>query len=242
MNALSEFGTRLGRRGHARFASCTYAVHHPVRSSDAKLDMPGPQNTKRKKKQQAAKEKVKAKKTILAEVQQNVAQQPTSPAIDYENQDEIVYLASRRASVENKIDPKRRHSNSRSQSRENILLDSTGYSKNLHDTTARSPELWVAEPFITDPGNGPRVKDMRAYLSSFFCPPVTYDDPQCSAFAREEVLGLLEAVLPHEVALVCTRFFFSNPCCMLTSAHRYSGTTRRAGTLARVRHVNDSTA
>ena len=58
-------------------------------------------------------------------------------------------------------------------------------------------------PYIHDPGNGPRVRDTRAFLSSFFAQPPSLDDPLCAEFAQQEVCQMLYTVLPEETALVC---------------------------------------
>ena len=59
-------------------------------------------------------------------------------------------------------------------------------------------------PFIEDPGNGPRVRDVRAFLSSSFASPPSMDDPLCAEFAQDEVLQMLCSVLPEETATVRT--------------------------------------
>ncbi|KAJ7179584.1 hypothetical protein C8R46DRAFT_1074163 [Mycena filopes] len=58
------------------------------------------------------------------------------------------------------------------------------------------------KPFIHDPGNGHRVRDTRAFLSSFFAQPPALDDPLCAEFSQEEVLQMLCTVLPEETALI----------------------------------------
>ncbi|KAJ6614668.1 hypothetical protein B0H10DRAFT_2221067 [Mycena sp. CBHHK59/15] len=59
------------------------------------------------------------------------------------------------------------------------------------------------KPFIHDPGNGPRVRDTRRFLtSSFFAQPPALDDLLCAEFAQEEVLQMLCTVLPEETALI----------------------------------------
>ncbi|KAH7921140.1 hypothetical protein BV22DRAFT_1132543 [Leucogyrophana mollusca] len=57
-------------------------------------------------------------------------------------------------------------------------------------------------PNIYDPGNGPRVRSARAFLSSFFAQPPSLDDPLCAEFAQEEVLQMLCTVLPEETAII----------------------------------------
>ncbi|KAH6911935.1 hypothetical protein BKA70DRAFT_1265951 [Coprinopsis sp. MPI-PUGE-AT-0042] len=64
-------------------------------------------------------------------------------------------------------------------------------------------ELVMKPAFIHDPGNGPRVRDTEAFLSSrFFAQPPALDDPMCAEFAQEEVLQMLMTVLPHETARI----------------------------------------
>ncbi|KAJ7260937.1 hypothetical protein B0H12DRAFT_364624 [Mycena haematopus] len=58
------------------------------------------------------------------------------------------------------------------------------------------------KPFIHDPGNGHRVRDMRAFLSSFFAQPPAVDDPLCAEFSQDEILQMLCTVLPEETALI----------------------------------------
>lgn len=68
------------------------------------------------------------------------------------------------------------------------------------------PSTGLENPFICDPGNGPRVKDAGAFLASFFCPPPSLEDETCASFSRAGVLHVLEAVLPKEIALVSVLF------------------------------------
>jgi len=63
-------------------------------------------------------------------------------------------------------------------------------------------DILPREPPIYDPGNGPRVKDLHAFLASSFCSPPSLDDELCAEFAQEELLDMLYTVLPHELALV----------------------------------------
>ncbi|KAJ7682884.1 hypothetical protein B0H17DRAFT_942495 [Mycena rosella] len=60
------------------------------------------------------------------------------------------------------------------------------------------------KPFIHDPGNGQRVRDMRAFLTSpfNFAQPPALDDPLCAEFSQNEVLQMLCTVLPEETALI----------------------------------------
>jgi hypothetical protein len=65
----------------------------------------------------------------------------------------------------------------------------------------------LQKPFIHDPGNGHRVRDMRAFLSSFFAQPPALDDPLCAEFSQDEVLQMICTVLPEETALVRSSIF-----------------------------------
>jgi hypothetical protein len=61
----------------------------------------------------------------------------------------------------------------------------------------------LEEPCIHDPGNGPRVRDIHAFLKSrFFAQGPALDDPLRAEFAQEEVLQMLKTVLPEEMAMV----------------------------------------
>ncbi|KAJ8518731.1 hypothetical protein ONZ45_g4250 [Pleurotus djamor] len=64
-------------------------------------------------------------------------------------------------------------------------------------------EVALKQPYIYDPGNGPRVRNTRMFLSSsFFAQRPAYDDPMCAEFAQEEVLQMLMTVLPEDLALI----------------------------------------
>ncbi|KAJ4478132.1 hypothetical protein J3R30DRAFT_3479680 [Lentinula aciculospora] len=63
--------------------------------------------------------------------------------------------------------------------------------------------ILLQEPYIHDPGTGPRVRNTRAFLASrYFSQPPALDDPLCAEFAQEEVLQMLKTVLPEELALI----------------------------------------
>jgi hypothetical protein len=68
---------------------------------------------------------------------------------------------------------------------------------------ARTVEAAMFEaPFIHDPGNGPRVRDVKMFLESRFAQPVAQDDELCREFGQKEVLEMLMTVLPEDMALV----------------------------------------
>ncbi|PIL26062.1 hypothetical protein GSI_11816 [Ganoderma sinense ZZ0214-1] len=64
------------------------------------------------------------------------------------------------------------------------------------------PSSLLKPPFIHDPGSGPRVKDVRAFLGSRLASPPSLDDPLCGEFADEAVLQMLCTVLPEETAMI----------------------------------------
>ncbi|KAL9710535.1 hypothetical protein Ac2012v2_006069 [Leucoagaricus gongylophorus] len=67
----------------------------------------------------------------------------------------------------------------------------------------QSELLLLEKPFIYDPGNGPRVRDTRAFLASkFFAQPPAWDVPLCAEFAQKEVLEMIRTVLSEELALI----------------------------------------
>ncbi|KAK2464123.1 hypothetical protein APHAL10511_003871 [Amanita phalloides] len=58
-------------------------------------------------------------------------------------------------------------------------------------------------PYIHDPGNGPRVRDTRAFLSStYFAQKPAMHIPLCAEFAQPEILEMLRTILPEETALI----------------------------------------
>ncbi|TFK29070.1 hypothetical protein FA15DRAFT_664377 [Coprinopsis marcescibilis] len=69
--------------------------------------------------------------------------------------------------------------------------------------TARVEAVLAQPPFIHDPGNGPRVRDVKEFLRSrFFKEEVAMDVPMCREFGQEEVLQMLCSVLDGECARI----------------------------------------
>ena len=114
------------------------------------------------------------------------------------------------------------------------------------------------QPFIYDPGNGPRVRDARAFVDSpFFAHAPAFEDPLCAEFAQGEVLEMLRMVLPEEMALVSGvsglgrrvgdwwRGDGQERLCDVQVAYflpcRYSGTTKAASRAAYAPHVGGCT-
>jgi hypothetical protein len=60
----------------------------------------------------------------------------------------------------------------------------------------------LKSPCVEDLGDGPRVRDVKAFLNSKVAAPVSMDDPLCAEFAQREVLEMLCCVLPEETAMV----------------------------------------
>ncbi|KAJ3985873.1 hypothetical protein F5890DRAFT_1572633 [Lentinula detonsa] len=83
------------------------------------------------------------------------------------------------------------------------IYDATDEHNQPHQNHQFNPHLLLQEPYIHDPGNGPRVRNTRAFLKSrYFSQPPALDDPLCAEFAQEEVLQMLKTVLPEELALI----------------------------------------
>lgn len=98
-------------------------------------------------------------------------------------------------------------------------------------------------PFIYDPGDGPRVKDPRAFLASRFAAPPSLDDAMCAEFAEEAVLQMLCTALPEETALVRLSCMYSGLDGLKTDASydRSCGITRAEGQREYVLRVRDCT-
>ena len=71
--------------------------------------------------------------------------------------------------------------------------------------------ILLSNPIIVNHGDGPRVRDMRAFLNSWFAQPPCIDDPLCAEFAQREILQMLCTVLTEETALVRLLHFHSLP-------------------------------
>ncbi|KAL4071550.1 hypothetical protein V8B97DRAFT_1960744 [Scleroderma yunnanense] len=60
----------------------------------------------------------------------------------------------------------------------------------------------LATPNIYDPGTGPRVRNAKEFLASYFAQPPSLNDPLCAEFAQEEILEMLCTVLSEDMAIV----------------------------------------
>ncbi|KAI0277797.1 hypothetical protein BGY98DRAFT_977601 [Russula aff. rugulosa BPL654] len=79
--------------------------------------------------------------------------------------------------------------------------------------------ILLSNPIIHDPGNGPRVKNMRAFLNSSFSQPAWMDDPSvqkeialCLWYNKSRRIG--------RVCPACLRFGICSPLCYMLAAHR----------------------
>ncbi|KAI0089981.1 hypothetical protein BDY19DRAFT_888713 [Irpex rosettiformis] len=62
--------------------------------------------------------------------------------------------------------------------------------------------LSLRNPCVEDFGDGPRVRDVQAFLNSKIAAPVSFEDPLCAEFGQREVLEMLCCVLPEETAMI----------------------------------------
>ena len=60
----------------------------------------------------------------------------------------------------------------------------------------------LAAPNVYDPGTGPRVRNAKAFLASYFAQPPSLNDALCAEFAQEEILEMLCTVLCEDLAMV----------------------------------------
>ena len=115
-------------------------------------------------------------------------------------------LNTREAEQKDSVDQHIEHTHSHSVEPVHEQSNPSQTPPNLNPEHYQGSPIQLQRPFIHDPGNGPRVTDMAAYLSSFFVSPPAMDDPLCAAFMNNagDALAMLEGVLglPREVALV----------------------------------------
>lgn len=128
--------------------------------------MPGPCNSKKKKKAIA-----KKNKKSTSAIQATVPSEPPLPVHELEPPPSNIVCAV------HEPPPK-------------VL---SPHVQELHETVL---------PIIHDPGNGPRVRDVRGFLASFFAQPPSLEDPLCAEFSQEEVLQMLCTALSEETAMV----------------------------------------
>lgn len=71
-----------------------------------------------------------------------------------------------------------------------------------HPYASTAPPSPFGSPCIEDQGTGPRVRDAHTFITSSFAHPPSLDDPLCVELAQPEVLDMLLALLPADLALV----------------------------------------
>ena len=167
--------------------------------------MPGPQNAKKKKQKRAQHKKHHAKAHSSIETQKAHSPSPdissstlvtllSCPTIAAQEADEAVTLCP---------DP---HLN---------ISDLEKTSPSFHGTPYGPPDdptlILLSNPILVNHGDGPRVRDMHAFLDSSFAQPAWTADPLCAEFAQREILQMLRTVLPEETALVRTPLLDFSP-------------------------------
>jgi len=164
--------------------------------------MPGPSNKSRKARKSVGKSQPRtASAPQLAQPSSNASLSRLSLA----SQDSAAPLTPplQETTDEPKIRTKRDNS---SETRQRAISASPAdYVKSLSPAQplSLSDLSLLQKPVIYDPGNGPRVRDMREFLDgSFFAQPPSLENDLCREFAQEEVLQMLSTVLPEETALV----------------------------------------
>ena len=185
--------------------------------------MPGPRNAKKQKKLQAKKEK----KKVSPKSPSNPSQPPVPPPpgltppplipelhdLTRESEETIVTKLYNSDSIPILPYPALSHPSTPK------YLDGSDDSHDYNDTSELqasilSSQTLPKEPYIHDPGNGPRVKDMDAFLASPFAARPSLDDPLCAEFAQEDLIDMLCQVLPEETALVSSLVRFPGLCSM----------------------------
>ena len=92
--------------------------------------------------------------------------------------------------------------------RSKSVVEAVHVSEGVVGRTLASPiarkveEVMFEPPFIHDPGNGPRVRDVKMFIKSSFAQPVAQEDELCQEFGQKEVLEMLMTILPEDTALV----------------------------------------
>ena len=179
--------------------------------------MPGPQNARKKKRSQQ-KKKHHAKthshsESVVVQISRCTLSDPSSPPPTL-----VTLLPSPPPTDAHKtkwLCPNlHRGTSRRSEPKSSSPLPRTPYGPQDDPTL-----ILLSNPIIHDPGNGPRVRNMRAFLKSSFAHPVWTADPLCAEFAQREILQMLRTVLPEETALVRPLpWSLSRPFGMLTTS------------------------
>lgn len=177
-----------------------FNLDHPVTNApNSKSKMPGPSNARKKPRKSSGKHHKNrkpssskpphssnndARRSDASFVPLSRSPSPTSPSQPITPASPVEFYSLRVKEAQTKVTP-------------------------LCEAFPRPDITLPQEPFIYDPGNGPRVRSTGAFLASFFAQKPALHDPMCAEFAQEEVLQMLKTVLPDETATV-RGFKYSN--------------------------------
>ena len=156
--------------------------------------MPGPQNAKKKKRAQQKKHHAKAHSSIAAQ-----KARPASP--DFSSSAPVTLLSCPTIATQEADEGETLHPDPHVK-----IASPEKNSTPFHDTPYGPPDdptlILLSNPILVNHGDGPRVRDMHAFLDSWFAQPPWTADPLCAEFAQREILQMLRTVLPEETALV----------------------------------------
>ena len=164
---------------------------HALRLPRFHDSMPGPTSTKRQQKMQRKKERVKKARS----------QSASTTLLALANLPELSAYDPPPARIEDFPEPP-------SHPGEFVITASSIDEFPIPPPPLRHRAVEPIEPpalsmaFLHDPGNGPRVRNVREFLKSRFAAPANLEHEYCGAFANNEVLEALRAALPEEMALV----------------------------------------
>lgn len=203
---------------HGQFprVSASRRVRRPRRSLTAttSFTMPGPMNAKRRRKLEQEKKKTRAKREALKDLQLNAESEVGREGVEDLNEDPCPSPTLSTSAISGALQrDKPLHSHSQSDlpdDASNLVLPHgrqtpfapLSVSAILPNIPLDEVPAQLQNPFIVDPGNGPRVKDVDAFLASFFAPSPSLADPGCARYASPSVRDTFLKALPREVALV----------------------------------------
>ncbi|KAG8927265.1 hypothetical protein FRC02_008342, partial [Tulasnella sp. 418] len=147
--------------------------------------MPGPSNKKRSKKSAASKQKQPPVSSQQQENQEPIIQEeepPTSTQFYYAEEDDIP--------------PRGRQPYRSNDPRAKQLYDASPQTTTVNAFDLNAPS------YLTDPGNGPRVTDLWAFMNSMLSDAPSESDPECLDFGSPEVYPILTQLLPTDLALI----------------------------------------
>lgn len=192
-------------------SATTVTDHDLLKKPPRNIRMPGPCNSKKKRKNQTKKEKrVKAVR---------VPSEPPPPPVESRPSSPLASL-SRSYSPLSEVEPNERYKPIRSQPlrfNDNSLTTT----RPIRSPASKPPrperveyepqkhtfDALLQRPCVEDLGNGPHVNDISAFLDSRICAPPSLEDPLSAEFAQQEVLEMLCKILPEETAMVRAYLF-----------------------------------